>query len=743
MALEISILPNRKTGLDIIGDVSWGTHFCQFYKTKEDLIDILVPYFKAGLENNEFCMWVTSTPLDENEAEKALRKVVPDFYRYKSKGQIEIIPYTEWYVKGGTFDADRVLNGWVGKLNQALAKGFDGLRLTGNTFWLEKSEWKDFSDYEGQVDAIIGNHKMIAICTYSLDKCGATELVDVVRNHQFAIIKNEGRWDFIESSELKQTKEALKQSKVALWESEEKYKGLFTSMHEGAALHEIVYDDNGQPVDYIIKEVNPRYESILGIDREQAIDQRATALYGTEQAPHIEIYSQVAEAGEPVKFETYFPPVEKHFSISVFSPTKGQFATIFSDITESKQRELLNTTLNEINAAISSTLDFDKIVQKVFVDGAEALGAEASAVVLRQGDYWVTQYINNFPAKLLGLRLSADQAADLEYLTRTKKVVIVEDTSTDKSIDYEFAREVLGVKSSIVLPLLVKGEVVGILAFAHLSNMGAFNEAQIDFADALAISVSFALENASLYEAERNIADTLQEALLMVPEHIDGVEFGYLYCSATETARVGGDFYDIFEIEHGKVGIVIGDVSGKGIEAAALTAVVKNTIKAHAYGGGTPASIIAKTNDLLVRTLTPSNFVTVFFGILDTKTAKLSYCSAGHPPAIIRRKTGNIELLDKHSPLIGAFPSQSYRSAKISLHDGDNLILYTDGIIEVRCGGRIFGEEGLVWVIENLEPIPVEQFPQAIFNNIMGCSGGQLSDDVAVLTVSLASKDDI
>jgi len=202
----------RKTGIEIVGDVLWGTHFCQFYQNKEDLIDILIPYFNTGLKNNEFCMWVTSEPLDEEEVKKAMRKVLPDFDQYLRKGQIEIIPYTKWYLEGGTFDAQRVLHSWVDKLNQALAKGFDGLRLTGNTFWLEKKDWRKFTDYEEEVNNVTGKHRMIALCTYSLDKCEANEVIDVVSNHQFALIKQEGKWNLIESSEHKRTEETLRKA---------------------------------------------------------------------------------------------------------------------------------------------------------------------------------------------------------------------------------------------------------------------------------------------------------------------------------------------------------------------------------------------------------------------------------------------------------------------------------------------------------------------------------------------------
>jgi len=103
----------RKTAIDIIGDVPWGTHFCQFYQTKQDLLEILIPYFKAGLENNEFCMWVTSEPLSTEEAKEAMRKEVNDLDQYMAKGQMEILDYSQWYTKSGRFDAEEALAGWV------------------------------------------------------------------------------------------------------------------------------------------------------------------------------------------------------------------------------------------------------------------------------------------------------------------------------------------------------------------------------------------------------------------------------------------------------------------------------------------------------------------------------------------------------------------------------------------------------------------------------------------------------
>jgi PAS domain S-box-containing protein len=189
----------RKTGIDVIGDVPWGTHLCQFYWDKKDLIDILVPYFKAGLKNNEFCIWVTSEPLGEKGAKEVMGKAMPDF-RYL-RGQIEIVSYAEWYLKDGGFNPQRVLNAWTDKLNQALAKDYDGIRVTGNIAWLEKRGWRNFAEYEAEANSVIGKSRMITICTYPLDKCEAFEILDVARNHQFALIKHRGEWELIKSSE--------------------------------------------------------------------------------------------------------------------------------------------------------------------------------------------------------------------------------------------------------------------------------------------------------------------------------------------------------------------------------------------------------------------------------------------------------------------------------------------------------------------------------------------------------------
>jgi PAS domain S-box-containing protein len=212
ISIETTKQSERKMGLSVLGCAPFGTHFCLFYKTKEDLLDILVPYFKAGLENNEFCIWITAEPLSTQDAKEAMRKALPNLAQHLQRGQFQIIPHTEWYLKGGAFNLQRILNEWIEKLNQALARGYDGVRVTGDAAWLEKRNWRDFTQYEEKVNKAIDKYRMLAICSYCIDKCGASEVLDVTNTHRFALIRREGAWQLLESSERKKAMADLRAS---------------------------------------------------------------------------------------------------------------------------------------------------------------------------------------------------------------------------------------------------------------------------------------------------------------------------------------------------------------------------------------------------------------------------------------------------------------------------------------------------------------------------------------------------
>src|SRR5208283_4759288 len=178
----------RKSGIEVVGPMPWGTHFCHFYDTRDDLLQTLVPYFKAGLESNELCVWIISD-LTEQDATYGLKQAVPDLGRYLGDRSLEIILAREWYINGGNLDLDRVRTGLNQKHAQALDRGYAGMRVTGSSLWLEKKDWKDFSAYEEELNESITKLRMTCLCSYSMAASGAAEVLDVARTHQFAVAR--------------------------------------------------------------------------------------------------------------------------------------------------------------------------------------------------------------------------------------------------------------------------------------------------------------------------------------------------------------------------------------------------------------------------------------------------------------------------------------------------------------------------------------------------------------------------
>src|SRR3984885_3947233 len=196
----------RQTGIGVVGDVPWGTHFFLFHETKQDLIDACAPYFQAGLETRELCIWAIADPLTEEEVRYCLKHSVPGFEDHFEKRNIEIVRGREWYMTGDDLDLDKVTRGWKQKMERALNGGYAGLRLSADTAWLDKRDWKAFCDYEKEVNDSIVDAPMLALCTYPLPGSAAAEILDVTRTHQFALARRNKGWEVVETSELKQAK---------------------------------------------------------------------------------------------------------------------------------------------------------------------------------------------------------------------------------------------------------------------------------------------------------------------------------------------------------------------------------------------------------------------------------------------------------------------------------------------------------------------------------------------------------
>lgn len=287
---------------------------------------MLVPYFRAGLENNEFCVWVTSGVLREEDAEKALRKAVSRLGFHEAAGQMEILPFSRWQLRGGK--TGRAL---LSRIDKAIARSFEGLRIACDAV-PAKNDRKGF--HPCGTDFVPGN-KVIALYTYPRGSFDALGLMEVVKNHRFALVRNAGGWEIIESSEARTVREELERS-------DEKLKSIFRNMLEGFAYHRIVLDSRGKPSDYIFLEVNDVFERLTGLKAKRIIGKRATAvLPGIEKDPAgwIAKYGKVALSGKPVQFESYAESLQRWFAVSAFSPHRGYFALTFTDITRRRQAE--------------------------------------------------------------------------------------------------------------------------------------------------------------------------------------------------------------------------------------------------------------------------------------------------------------------------------------------------------------------------------------------------------------------
>jgi PAS domain S-box-containing protein len=226
-------------------DLAWGTHLCHFYATPQDLLDTLAPYFKAGLEKNEYCLWAVAQCLTTEQAASALRSSIPDIDRHLSEGALEIIPSRDWYLEDGTFDAARVTRSWQDKLERALARGYAGMRINGNEDWLSDDLWRDFAAYERSLDEWVRGRPVTVVCSYPLRE-GAIQVLDVARVHQFALAKRLGRWEVLETPELRAAEEQAR------------YRELFETSHDAIVL----LDPWGRILD-----INRRGEKLTGYDR--------------------------------------------------------------------------------------------------------------------------------------------------------------------------------------------------------------------------------------------------------------------------------------------------------------------------------------------------------------------------------------------------------------------------------------------------------------------------------------------
>lgn len=238
---------------------------------------------------------------------------------------------------------------------------------------------------------------------------------------------------------------------------------------------------------------------------------------------------------------------------------------------------------------------------------------------------------------------------------------------------------------------------------------------------------------------DKRISQALQSGMRNELQRVDGITAQAVYSSATAAAFVGGDFYDLIRLPDWRACVIMGDVSGKGVEAASVSAAVKTALGAYAWEGLAPARMVRSLNEFLLGFSRVETFATLFVGIVDLAGGTITYCSAGHPPALlIRRGEEEVSILDAQSGVVGAFHDIAYQDGVAHVGEGDVLLLYTDGTTEARDpSGAFFGEQGLRDMVmrESAGDKPFEGFVDRLLETVEAFTGCSLDDDVAMVAL--------
>ncbi len=187
----------RKSGLDFLGDIPWGTHLCQFYHTKEDFTDIVLPFLRAGLENNEFCIWVATDLIDPAAAQEAMADGWPACQEYVDRGQMRFLDHNGWYYRQGPFEPAKMVENTLDIVGRAIQNEYEGMRIASGMSWFDECQWGLLAEFERNLTRLDSSHPLLSICSYNFEKCSPAEVIELFQIHGSAILRRENRWEVL------------------------------------------------------------------------------------------------------------------------------------------------------------------------------------------------------------------------------------------------------------------------------------------------------------------------------------------------------------------------------------------------------------------------------------------------------------------------------------------------------------------------------------------------------------------
>jgi PAS domain S-box-containing protein len=511
----------------------------------------------------------------------------------------------------------------------------------------------------------------------------------------------------------------------------------------------------------------------IGRPVEEIIGRSDAELFPPEAAAEIAAHDRsVMAAGEPRSYEEQ---VQANGSERIYLSTKGPYRDgegkivgvvgISRDITERKlieaERErarMRATFFAEAGALLESSLDYQTTLRNVARLAIPDI-ADWCAVDITDAEGMLVQVAlaHSDPEKLaLAEELRRDYPPDPDSehgaprVVRTGEPLLypkISDALLERGTRDERHLELmhrLGFVSAMVVPLAGRGETLGAITFVSSTPGRRFDDEDLRLAEEVGRRAGIAVQNARLYSERSYIAQTLQRSLLPpVLPSIPGLEVAARFHAAGEGFEVGGDFYDLFATRHERWAAVIGDVCGKGPDAAVVTALARYTLRAAAMQVSEPSRILTLLNETMLHDhAQQGRFCTVAYASLQPagSVVELQVASGGHPLPFVLRGDGRVERLGSSGTLIGIVPEVELRDTEARLQPGDTLVLYTDGVIDARRNGDPLGEDGLAELLAECGGLGPAAIAERVETAAVKHWGGTVGDDVAVVVLRATSE---
>jgi PAS domain S-box-containing protein len=506
---------------------------------------------------------------------------------------------------------------------------------------------------------------------------------------------------------------------------------------------------------------NPGAERVFGYPPEQAIGRHVSFLAPPElrdETPGLLSHLRLGQAIENYETERLRADgarITVSLTLSpIIDPVRGVtgVSEIARDITARKRSEAAKDLLAAASGALDTSLDPDTTIRTIAETAVPELAELCVIDLLGEdgsiGDPAIAAVDPEIGRELREIRrsypLDAHGDHPVAQVMRSRQPMVIRDLAEPdiedqvaQSDEHRAFMRRAGYNSAAVVPMLARGRMLGTLSLLHVDNDRRYDPGDLALISDLGGRAALALDNARLYAERSHIAQTLQRSLLpaALPE-IPGAEIAAAFKPIGEGAEVGGDFYDVFEADGAWV-LAVGDVCGKGVEAAALTSLVRYGLRAPAIEHKSPSHALSLVHTTMLGQDLGGRFATALLARLDLsqRPAKATLATAGHPAAVLIPAEGDPAPVGDRGTLLGVGLEPTINDVTLDLQPGDVLLLYTDGVLDAGAPGAVLSEAGLCRALAVLKERDAESVVRHTVELALELAGGTLRDDVAVLAI--------